>query len=361
MDLAVSSANEALAKLNSNTHAVVNNHLSPTADFTHNPDAVFPTNDMQQTITTEVGAEHIYFINSTTLATKLLGDAIYANFFMLGFAYQKGLIPLKAESIKHAIELNGVSIEANQSAFLWGRRYVIDAEAVRRAAMPDIDQPLSANSETCAWVIAFRSSFLVAYQDQAYAERYRQLVERMRRAEQQHFPDKPENELPLTEAVARNYFKLLAYKDEYEIARLYSNGDFERSLAKQFEGKYKLRFHLAPPILAKRDPHSGHLLKREFGAWVLPLFRILARFKRLRGSKLDVFAHTAERKMERALIETDEQDIKRLIDELSAANHDTALEIASLPHEIRGFGHVKQANIERVTGKKAMLFEKLAS
>jgi indolepyruvate ferredoxin oxidoreductase len=358
-DLVVSTADEALSKLNDGTHAVVNNYPSPTADFTHNPDAIFPTADMEQTITDEAGADRTHFFDATTLVTKLLGDAIYSNFFMLGFAYQKGLIPLSAGSIRHAIELNGVAIEANLSAFLWGRRYVIDADGVRREASPDLEQPLPAPGENLDDVIAFRSSFLIDYQDQAYAERYQRLVESVREAEQQLFPEITTNELSLTEAVAHNFFKLMAYKDEYEVARLYSNGDFEKSLADQFVGKYKLRFHLAPPLLAKRDPRSGQLLKREFGAWMLPLFRILARFRSLRGSALDIFANTAERKMERALIETYEQDIKRLITEMSSKNFDTAIEIASLPKEIRGFGHVKHANIEKVSSLKEILFKKL--
>jgi indolepyruvate ferredoxin oxidoreductase len=358
-DLVVSTADEALSKLNNSTHAVVNNYLAPTADFTHNPDAIFPTADMEQTITDEAGVERSHFVDATTLVTKLLGDAIYSNFFMLGLAYQKGLIPLSASSIRHAIELNGVAIEANLSAFLWGRRYVIDADGVRREASLDLDQSLPVPSENLDDIIAFRRSFLVDYQDQAYAERYQRLVERVREAEQQLFPEKSTNELSLTEAVAHNLFKLLAYKDEYEVARLYSNGHFEQSLADQFVGNYKLRFHLAPPLLSKRDPHTGHLLKREFGAWVLPLFRILARFRSLRGSALDIFANTTERKMERALIETYEHDIKRLITAISNENFDTAIAIAKLPKEIRGFGHVKHANIKKVSSQKEMLFKKL--
>jgi indolepyruvate ferredoxin oxidoreductase len=161
----------------------------------------------------------------------------------------------------------------------------------------------------------------------------------------------------MTEAVARSYFSLLAYKDEYEVARLYANGDFEQTLAAQFEGNYRLRFHLAPPLLAKRDSHSGKLMKREFGGWVLPLFRILARFKKFRGGKLDIFGYTVERKMERALITAFEHDIERLLDETRQDNLDTAIEIARLPQQIRGFGHVKQASIEESARRRDRLWQ----
>jgi indolepyruvate ferredoxin oxidoreductase len=158
--------------------------------------------------------------------------------------------------------------------------------------------------------------------------------------------------------VAHSYFSLLAYKDEYEVARLYSNGDFEQTLAAQFEGDYRLHFHLAPPLLARRDPHSGKLLKREFGGWVLPLFRILTRFKNLRGGALDIFGYTAERKMERALITAFEQDIGQLLDQTRQDNLHTAIEIACLPQQIRGFGHVKQASIEKAATRREQLLQK---
>jgi indolepyruvate ferredoxin oxidoreductase len=185
-------------------------------------------------------------------------------------------------------------------------------------------------------------------------------VERVRNFEQGPNPQKASTKLPLTEAVARSYFSLLAYKDEYEVARLYSNGDFERELAAQFEGDYRLHFHLAPPLLAKRDPHSGKLLKREFGGWVLPLFGLLARFKNLRGSTLDIFGHTAERKLERALITDYERDIDQVLDQINPQNLEIAVEIASLPMEMRGFGHVKRENIEKVKRRRETLLQKLA-
>jgi indolepyruvate ferredoxin oxidoreductase len=357
-DLVVAAADDALAKLNrDHSHAVINSHLSPTADFTHDADAVFPISDMEQAIAGEIESGHSHFVRATTLATRLLGDAIYANFFLLGVAYQQGLIPLSADAINEAIELNGVAIEQNQQAFLWGRRYTADAAAVlHQAGLANEHKPAQATS--LEQVIAYRSAYLTDYQNQAYAERYLRLVERVRKFEQE-LQQTSSAELALTEAVAHSYFSLLAYKDEYEVARLYSNGDFEQTLAAQFEGNYRLRFHLAPPLLAKRDPQSGKPIKREFGGWVLPLFRLLAKFKNLRGGALDIFSYTAERKMERALITAYERDIDRLLDETRLDNLDTAIEIARLPQQIRGFGHVKQVSIEAAARRREQLLQQI--
>jgi indolepyruvate ferredoxin oxidoreductase len=358
-DLVVSAADDALVKLNrEHSHAVVNTHLSPTADFTRNADAVFPIAAMEQTIAGEIDSSRSHFIRATTLATRLLGDAIYANFFLLGVAYQQGLIPLGADAINQAVELNGVAIEQNQQAFLWGRRYVMDTAAVlAEAGLANAQKPPSV--KTLDEIIAYRSNYLTDYQDQDYAGRYLGLVERVRNFEQElrHSAD---TELPLTEAVARSYFSLLAYKDEYEVARLHANGDFERMLAAQFEGNYRLRFHLAPPLLAKRDPQTGLPIKREFGGWVMPLFRVLAKFKFLRGGALDVFGYTEERKTERALITAFEHDIERLLEATRLENIDTAIEIACLPQQIRGFGHVKQASIDSVVTRREQLLQKFA-
>ncbi|MDH3857516.1 MAG: indolepyruvate ferredoxin oxidoreductase family protein, partial [Gammaproteobacteria bacterium] len=329
-------------------------------EFTHDPDAVFPIEDMEQAIAGELETGHSHFIRATALSTRLLGDAIYSNFLLLGAAYQKGLIPISAEAIDEAIALNGVAIEQNQQAFLWGRRYVIDPTAVLDEAGLANEYKPAEPEATLDDVIAYRSAYLADYQDQDYAKRYQRLVERVHTSERElHLPG--ENaELLLTDAVARSYFNLLAYKDEYEVARLYSNGDFEQALATQFEGDYRLRFHLAPPLLAKRDPHSGKLLKREFGGWVMPLFRLLARFKKLRGSALDIFGYTAERKMERALIADYERDIEQILAEIIPQNHEIAVEIASLPLDMRGFGHVKQANIENTNRRRDLLLRKLS-
>jgi indolepyruvate ferredoxin oxidoreductase len=302
----------------------------------------------------------IHFVDATTVATRLLGDAIYANFFLLGAAYQQGLIPISAESITAAIELNAVAVEQNRQAFLWGRRYVDDAAGVlREAGIETADKP-ETEASNLDELIASRHDFLVDYQDEAYARRYLRLLEQVREVESKLQTNAVDAELPLTKAVAQAYFKLLAYKDEYEVARLYSNGDFEKSLAAQFEGNFRLGFHLAPPLLAKRDPNTGKPLKREFGGWVLPLFRILARCKRLRGGALDIFGYSAERKMERALITDYEKDIEEILTQVNPQNLEIAVELAELPLQLRGFGHVKQASIDGSRQRHGQLSRQLS-
>jgi indolepyruvate ferredoxin oxidoreductase len=360
-DLVVSAANDALAKLQrKHSHAVVNRHLSPTAEFTRNPDAIFPVDEMEQAIASQLEEGRSHFVDATTIATRLLGDAIFANFFLLGAAYQQGLIPISAESITAAIELNAVAVEQNKQAFLWGRRYVGDAAGVRREAGMEAVDKSNPEPSSLDDLITSRSEFLVNYQDKAYAKRYQRLLEQVREVENKLQAQAANAELPLTTAVAQAYFKLLAYKDEYEVARLYTNGDFEKSLAAQFEGNFHLSFHLAPPILAKHDPNTGKPLKREFGGWMLSLFRILARFKGLRGGLLDIFGYSAERKMERALIAEYEEDIEQILEQVSPQNLEIAIEIAELPLKIRGFGHVKQASIDDARQRHGLLSRRLS-
>jgi indolepyruvate ferredoxin oxidoreductase len=360
-DLVVSAGDDALSKLNrEHSHAVVNDYLSPTAEFTHNPDAEFPLIEMEQAIGDEVQDGRSRFVDATTIATRLLGDAIFANFFLLGVAYQQGLIPIAAAAITEAIELNGVAVDKNCQAFQWGRHYALDAAAVGREA--GLDQLQSGNSgdETLDVLITRCSDSLTDYQNQAYAGRYLRLIERVRRREGELQPQPGDAEMPLTRAVAQAYHKLLAYKDEYEVARLFSNGDFENSLGAQFEGDYRLSFHLAPPLLAKLDPVSGQPQKREFGGWMLSLFRFLARCKGLRGSKLDIFGYSEERKLERALISRYEQDIDNILAQATPHNLAIAVELAGLPLKIRGFGHVKRANIEQAQHRGEMLARQLS-
>jgi len=360
-DLVVSAGDDALSKLNrEHSNAVVNHYLSPTAEFTRNPDAQFPLAEMQQAIDEETGNGRSHFVDATSIASNLLGDAIFANFFLLGVAYQRGLIPISAQAIDDAIALNGVAIEQNQQAFLWGRRYMLDAEAVLREAGIDQARDQQNAEETLDELIARRRDILIDYQDQAYAERYLRLLERVRQRESELQPGAAASELPLTRAAAQAYFKLLAYKDEYEVARLYSNGDFLKSVARQFEGDYRLRLHLAPPLLARRDPVSGKPLKREFGGWMLGLMRLLARGKRLRGSALDIFGYSEERRLERALIGQYEQDIDFILEKFQPHLLDSALEMASLPLKMRGFGHVKLANIEQARGRRELLKNRLS-
>ncbi len=339
-DLLVAAGPDAIAKLNPTfSHAVVNSQQTPTAEFTRNPDAEFPAEAMKQTIRDAVGAEKTHFIEATDLATRLLGDTIASNLFMLGYAFQLGFIPLSSAAIEKAIELNGVAVNLNQQAFLWGRRAAHDLAAVKLAAHPETQ---AAQPQVLDQVQRIKANVeaLTDYQSAAYAERYVRLVEKVRHTEARLFP----GQLPvLTEAVAFNYFKLLAYKDEYEVARLYSNGDFTRQLQAQFEGDYRIEFHLAPSWLAKRDKQTDVPRKRSFGPWMLGAFGVLARFKFLRGTVLDPFGRSLERQQERALIETYVTDIELILLNLNAVNRHTALELARLPEKIRGYGHVKEA------------------
>ncbi|MEO8040880.1 MAG: DUF6537 domain-containing protein, partial [Betaproteobacteria bacterium] len=286
------------------------------------------------------------------IATALLGDSIATNMFMLGFAYQRGLVPVSADALNKAIELNGTGVKMNQAAFLWGRRAAVDLKAVEKLLAPKAEQPGSAHvSANLDETIARRVAFLTDYQDSAWAERYRSLVNEVRAVE----AVKSKGATALTEAVARYFFKLMAYKDEYEVARLYTTGEFRRKLDQQFEGDIRLRFHLAPPLFSKRDPVTGELQKREYGEWVFSAFKLLTKMKGLRGSALDIFGYSKERRTERALIGEYETTIRNLLGKLEPENLQTALEIASIPEEIRGFGHVKERHLKAAKEKEARL------
>jgi len=338
-DLVVAAGADALAKMRKDfTRAVINSYEAITADFTRRPDLRFPGAELHELVREAVGLGAVDFIDATDIATALMGDSIASNMFMLGFAYQKSLVPLPAVAIDKAIELNAVAVEANRQAFLWGRRAAVDRAAVQKVAMPTETIPSDRKfSRTLDEIVARRVEDLTAYQDAAYARRYEGLVRNVQAVEAAKTPGRTE----LAEAVARYYYKLLAYKDEYEVARLFSDGRFRKQLREAFDGDYRLEFHLAPPLLAPRDPATGHLKKVSYGPWMLRAFGLLARFKGLRGSWLDPFGRTAERKAERALIGAYEKTVAELLAGLSADNHALAVEIASIPEHIRGYGHIK--------------------
>jgi indolepyruvate ferredoxin oxidoreductase len=277
---------------------------------------------------------------------------------MLGFAYQRGAVPVSADALERAIELNAVAVEFNRRAFRWGRRAAVDPALVAARAIPSGVLPETHRlSETLEQVIDRRAAFLTEYQNGAYAARYTSLVQRIREAEAANCP----GATALTDTVARALFKLMAYKDEYEVARLYTETDFLKRIADHFEGPYELHLHLAPPLLADRDPESGHLRKRIYGPWMLSVFRILAKLRRLRGTPLDVFGRSEERRTERRLIGEYETVLEEIVRRLSPANHPMAVELAALPFEIRGFGHVKQANLTRTKAKEAALLIRFRS
>ncbi|MCB1815071.1 MAG: indolepyruvate ferredoxin oxidoreductase family protein, partial [Candidatus Competibacteraceae bacterium] len=284
-DLAVAASFDALAKLNKElSFAVINTHQSMPAEFIRKPDLKFHAFSMERAIVEAVGQDQVDFIEASQLATRLLGDSIAANLFLLGYAYQKGLLPLSAGAIEQAIELNAVAVEFNQQAFLWGRRAAHDLAAVQ--ALVQTTKPVKLSTSLDA-VVSRRMDYLTAYQNRAYAERYQALVNKVRQLD---------GGKELSQAVAHNYFKLLAYKDEYEVARLYTDGTFEAKLKAQFEGDFRLQFHLAPPLFNKPDPKTGKLEKRTYGPWMLSVFKLLAKLKSLRGSYFDPFGYSAERK-----------------------------------------------------------------
>jgi indolepyruvate ferredoxin oxidoreductase len=348
-DLVVAGGKEALATLAPERgHAVVNTHEMMTGDFTRNADFSLPAATLRQAIELCAG-ERARFVPATRLASALLGDAIATNLLMVGFAYQQGLLPVSAAAIERAIEINRVAVTMNRSAFRWGRRAALDLAAVEAAAAPATAGATAGLSQTLDELIERREAHLVAYQDAAYAARYRSLVERVRAA------DGALGRSALSEAVARYYAKLLAYKDEYEVARLHTDGAFMAEIGRRFEGRPQLELHLAPPLLASRDPATGHLKKRAYGPWIFTAMRYLARMKGLRGRWLDPFGHSAERRTERRLITEYESVIAELLTRLSPENYGLAVEIAQIPEHIRGYGHVKQRHLEGARHREAEL------
>jgi indolepyruvate ferredoxin oxidoreductase len=257
---------------------------------------------------------------------------------MLGYAWQKGRIPLTHASLMRAIELNGVQVENNKAAFEWGRRAAHDLAAVQSLLKPAQVVQFVRKSTSVDELVSRRVEFLTGYQNGAYAAQYRAFVEKARAAEQ------PLQSSRLTEAVARYLFKLMAYKDEYEVARLHTDRSFLDKVTAQFEGDYKLNYHLAPPLMARRND-KGELVKRPFGPWMLKAFAVLARLRGLRGTALDPFGRTAERRTERALIAEYRACVEELLRGLNAGNHALAVEIARIPEEIRGYGHVKERHL----------------
>jgi indolepyruvate ferredoxin oxidoreductase len=352
-DMIVAASDEAIAKMQAgSTRAVINADVSPTGGFTQDPDLQMPTREMADAIREACGPEAADFVDATDLATALLGDSIATNLFMVGYAWQKGLVPVGEAAILKAIELNGAAVESNKEAFEWGRRAAADLPAVQRAATPPEARPETQRlSQTLDEAITRRRAFLVAYQDEAYARRYDDFVAKVRAAEQARAP----GSTILTSVVARYLFKLMAYKDEYEVARLYTDTDFLKRVADQFEGEYELKMHLAPPLWAKADPVTGEPRKRTYGGWMLGAMRILARLKRLRGTPFDVFGYNAERRTERGLIAEYEKVVGELLESLDASRVPLAAEIASIPEFIRGYGPVKERHLRDAKAREAQL------
>jgi indolepyruvate ferredoxin oxidoreductase len=350
-DMVVAASPAALSRIEHGvTRVVANSDLQPTAAFVMNGDIDFEAGTMERSLRAAAGEANVDLVDATGLATALMGDSIATNLFMLGYAFQKGLVPLGLAAIERAIELNAVAVAANKHTFTWGRLAAQDHARLERIVHPAHPAEAPAR-QTLATLVERRAQFLAQYQDEAYARRYRDFVAAVAEAEKARVRGHDD----LAEAVARGLFKLMAYKDEYEVARLYTDGAFRAKLHAAFEGKYRLEFHLAPPLLAQRDPETGHLEKHSYGPWMLGAFAFLARFKRLRGTRLDPFGRTAERRMERQLIADYERVVRELIAGLTQENHALAVEIARLPEHIRGFGHVKERAVADAKARETAL------
>jgi len=335
-----------------NTQAVINTHLAPVSNFVFDRDF-----DFREQMVVDAIKEHVRdkpeLIEFTKLAEHVCGDAISTNIMMVGYACQMGFFPLSRVAIEEAIKLNGVAVNANLTAFKWGRRFA----AHPQEAMEFLAKARSMPSEpdTLETIIDTRAVFLTEYQNRNLADKYRTLVADVQAAE-----EKLGRKRDLTNAVARNYFKVLSYKDEYEVARLFTNGDFQRQLAETFEGDYSLTYHLAPPSLGGETLTNGRPAKKEFGPWTFRLFKLLAKMKGLRGGTFDLFGRTAERKMERRLITDYEQMIGGLIANLQKSNHKHSVTLASLPDKVRGYGPVKAKAVEQMEAEKAKLLDAMS-
>lgn len=355
-DLVVTGSAGVLAMMDPDkTNAAINDQETMPADFTRNPDYQLPARRLRQNISKRLKPASGQLVEATALARALTGDAIGANLLLLGYACQKGYLPVSAEAIERAIRINGVAVDNNIAAFRWGRRAAHDLKSVRTQAFPPTHSVSPQTLETLDEMVEFYVRELTAYQNAAYAERFRSLVDHVRN-HVEGFGSKGDK---FARAIAQSYFKLLAYKDEYEVARLYTDGRFKQALAEQFESHSRLAFHLAPPVLGRKDAATGVALKKDFGSWMLPLFGVMARFKFLRGTIFDPFGHTAERKLERRLISDFEALTAQILSHIGAENLDAATELAGLAQKIRGFGHVKSASIDDVAAQQVQLLEKL--
>jgi indolepyruvate ferredoxin oxidoreductase len=334
---------------------VINAHVQPTAAFQLNPDLRIDVDAELRPIRAGAAADRLHSIDATTVALRLLGNTIGANFFLVGYALQAGGLPLSLESVQRALELNGQAVEFNKRALALGRLAAHDPQAIDRELARLAPVPVIPRAQTLDALVERRVAFLTDYQDAAYAARYRALVEKVRDAEQHRCTGRG----GLAEAVARYYFKLLAYKDEYEVARLYTSDEFHRQLEATFEGDYTLHFNLAPPLFSRIDPTTGRPQKREYGPWMLGAFRLLAKLKGLRGTPFDPFGYGEDRRLERQLIAEYEARVAEILERIDANTHALAVELASLPEQIRGFGVVKAEHLKKVRAREQELLAQL--
>lgn len=350
-DLMVAATDDALAKLDNRfSRSVVNSEPAMPAAFTRDPDLQFPGPSMEQSIREASRANSSWFLDAGGLAKALMGDGMAVNLFTVGFAYQQGLLPLKAESIEQAIELNNVAIAKNKQAFLWGRRAAHDLERVKALAFPQPKGSPVQVMETTEQLIQRNKAHLTDYQNAALAARYERVVRQVESTVEKRLGRAP----MLVRTVAETYAKVLAYKDEYEVARLFSNGSLRKQLEEQFEGDIELEFNLAPPLLS-RGKNGERPRKLKFGPWMEKVFHLLAKARFLRGTPLDPFGYTADRRLERKLIREYESDLVWLMCHLNQDNQDAAQALAGLPGKIRGYGPVKEAAYEATRQQRERL------
>jgi indolepyruvate ferredoxin oxidoreductase len=342
------------------TTMVVNTAEFLPGDFTRNADFSLPTERLKRAIAGAGGKEQCHFVDATRLATTLFGSSLAQNIFLVGYAYQLGALPLSAASIEQAIALNGEAVAMNVAAFHWGRRTALDPVAVEALAKPAPEQHDDNRrlSQSFDEMVERRVAFLTEYQNAAYAARYRAWVEKAKAAEAANAPGR----CGVADAVARYLFKLMAYKDEYEVARLYTDGTFLKQVANELGGdNLRFEFHLAPPLFAPRDPVTGELRKMSFGPWMMHAFGVLAKLRFLRGTPFDIFGYSEERKTERKLIADYEAMLEEVLGKLTPDNHPLAVGLAAIPEKIRGFGHVKARHLTAAKADEAALWEQFRS
>lgn len=354
-DIVVASGADSLSKMSpERTCAVLNDHVAPTSDFANDPDLDLGSDRMVDAVRGAAGEDDLHLVRGTRLATALMGDAIAANLFLVGYAYQLGRLPVGIGALDRAIHLNGRAVEMNRQAFAWGRLAAHDPEAVQAAAKPRLRaSQATPPATTLDEIVEQRAKFLTSYQSASYARRYRERVEAVAQKENALQGEGT----PLSEAVARNYAKLLAYKDEYEVARLYTDGSFKRQLEAEFEGDFKLQLHLAPQFLPAfmRDRTTGRMKKFAFGKWMFLVLSLLKHFKVLRGTPFDPVGWVPHRRMERRLIHNYEARLDELCGALTLGNRDVAVDIARIPELIRGFDTVKEEQLAAAQAKEQEL------
>ena len=333
------------------TIAVINDHLVPLAVFAAKPDMPLSADGYTDVIRARIGSERVELINATVLATRLMGDSITANIFLLGYAYQRGAIPLTRGALFDAIRLNGISVEANQRAFSWGRVAAAEPDRINEL-IGEIGNRLEMAEFSLDDFINNCINDLTAYQNSAYADRFRSWLDKIKVAETGIGQTNRELEV----SVARSLFKLMAYKDEYEVARLYCTQEFRQKLKSQFDGDYRIGFNFAPPLLARMDPVTGHPRKTEYsGKWMRHVLVLLSRLKFLRGTPFDPFGYHRDRQLERQLIADYESHLSELLENLRSDNINLGIKWASLPQNIRGYGHVKHRSIVEVREEQKKL------